>query len=98
MSSFLKMAAGDGLLKRVIGRKGRRVYIDNVYFRMHYVWTLTILVSSATLITSKIHIGDPITCIGNEEIMDFAKQYCYIHSTFTLGRLDKGNWVYEPGR
>lgn len=75
----------------------RRIYIDNVFFRMHYVWTVILLVAFALLVTSKMYIGDPINCMASQDLKDIVKQYCYIHSTFTRGRFEKGQWVYEPG-
>lgn len=97
MSALLRVAAEGGLLKHMLGKKERRVYIDNVYSRMHYVWTKLILIGCAILVSGKLFLGDVITCIANEEIRDFVKQYCYIHSTFTRGRFLKGNLIYEPG-
>ncbi len=84
-------------LKSILVFNRRRIYIDNVFFRIHYVFTVFLLVASSILVTSKMFIGDPINCIANKDLKDYVKQYCYIHSTFTRGRFDKGSWIYEPG-
>lgn len=56
-----------------------------------------ILLAFAIIITSKLYIGDPIDCLASPDVKQIANQYCFIHSTFTRGKLEKGRWVYEPG-
>lgn len=75
----------------------RRIYIDNVGSRMHYVFTCILLIASALLVTSKIFMGEPINCIADPNHQEMINQYCYIHSTFTRARLDKDAVIYEPG-
>jgi hypothetical protein len=85
-------------LKSILVYNRRRIYIDNVYFRLHSVWSVIILLAFALLVTSKIYVGDPINCMAGQEVKDIVKQYCFIHSTYTKGKFDKkGGWIYEPG-
>ena len=64
------------------------VKIDSNVFRCHYKLTVILLGLSATLVSLKQYVGDPIDCIVNAEkspvesgVLD---QYCWIHSTHTL--------------
>jgi len=63
-------------LKSILVYNRRRIYIDNVYFRLHYVWTVIILLAFAILVTSKIYVGDPINCMSSGDVKDIVKQYC----------------------
>ncbi|XP_021947052.1 innexin inx2 isoform X1 [Folsomia candida] len=84
-------------LKSILVYNRRRIYIDNVFFRMHYVWSTIFLVTCAIMVTSKIYVGEPINCMASPDVKDIVKQYCFIHSTFTRGKFDKkGGWTYEP--
>lgn len=85
-------------LKNILIYNRRRIYIDNVYFRIHYIWTVLILIAFTVLITSKIYIGEPINCLATKELQDIVKQFCFIHATFTRGKLERGNWAYESGK
>jgi len=85
-------------LRNVLVFNRRRILIDNLYFRMHYAWTVIVLLSCALIVTSKVYIGEPINCMGSGDVKDIIKQYCFIHSTYTTGKFDKkGGWTYEPG-
>lgn len=85
-------------LRNVIVYNRRRIRIDNAFFRMHYVSTCILLIACTALVATKMYMGSPINCITNKELKDVVNEYCYIHSTFTRGRFDKGMWVYEPGK
>jgi len=34
--------------------------------------------------------------MGSPDVKAIADQYCFIHSTFTRGKMEKGRWTYEP--
>jgi hypothetical protein len=64
------------------------IKVDGNIFRCHYKLTVIFLALSATLISLKQYVGDPIDCIINAEkspvTSDVLDQYCWIHSTHTL--------------
>ena len=66
-----------------------KIKVDNPLFRCHYKLTVIILATSATLISLKQYVGDPIDCfVSNNEkspiTADILDTYCWIHSTHTL--------------
>lgn len=80
------MLADLGTLKGIL--KISPVKTDGNIFRFHYKLTVIFLALSATLISLKQYVGDPIDCIINAEkspvesgVLD---SYCWIHSTHTL--------------
>lgn len=64
------------------------IVTDNVIFKCHYKLTVLILAASATLISLKQYVGDPIDCFisagGSPIPGDVLDTYCWIHSTHTL--------------
>ncbi len=86
-----------GPLRNIIVYNRRKIYIDNVVFRIHYTWTVMVLVAFSILVTSKLYIGDPINCMSSPDIKSIADEYCFIHSTYTRGVVEQGRWAYRPG-
>lgn len=84
-------------LRNVIIYNRQRIRIDSGLFRVHYVSTCLVLMSCSVLIATKMYLGAPINCIADKELKDVVNEYCYIHSTFTRGRYERGSWAYEPG-
>ncbi|GFS48533.1 innexin inx2 [Nephila pilipes] len=74
---------------------------DNNVFRLHYRFTVLVLVSFSILVSCRQYLGDPIDCIQNDDIPEnVLETYCWVHSTFTLpDALDKrvGIDVPHPG-
>ncbi|XP_023237364.1 innexin inx2-like [Centruroides sculpturatus] len=62
-----------------------RVSIDNDVFRLHYKFTVLILIAFSIVVTSRQYLGDPIDCIQNDDVPErVLETYCWIHTTFTL--------------
>jgi hypothetical protein len=77
----------------------RHVSTTNPVFLIHSKLTVIILVGLSILVTSRQYLGDPIDCISSPDVKNIADKYCWIHSTFTRGRLDEdGKWGYEAGK
>lgn len=59
--------------------------IDNGVFRLHYRFTMAILLMFSILVTASQYFGDPISCISGDDIpKPFLNTYCWIHSTFSV--------------
>lgn len=72
-----------GSLKGIVKIDG--VCIDNNVFRLHYKFTVVVLVAFSILVTCRQYFGDPIDCIQNDDIPEnVLETYCWIHTTFTL--------------
>jgi hypothetical protein len=85
-------------LKDLVHVDDTRVSIANVVFLLHSKVTVILLVGLSILVTSRQYLGDPIDCISSNDIKNIADKYCWVHSTFTRGRLDQeGRWGYEAG-
>lgn len=83
--------------------KVETIRTDNNIFRCHYKLTVIILSVSATLISLKQYVGDPIDCFISGvkdkdpisgEVLD---TYCWIHSTHTLPNQPPGQEMPIPG-
>ncbi|XP_025195989.1 innexin inx2-like [Melanaphis sacchari] len=66
------------------------VYIDNVVFRLHYRATAVILLACSILVTYRQYFGDPIDCIVDDIPSKVIDTYCWIYSTFTIPKWNKG--------
>lgn len=79
-----------GLLPKFSG-----IVIDNYAFRLHYRFTVIILIGSLILATCRDFFGQPIRCqLSDESIKsDILDTYCWVQSTFTLPDL----WHKEIG-
>ena len=70
-------------LKR--GPKIRHLVIDSTLFRLHYSVTMTILIASSVIVTTRQYVGNPIDCIHTKDIPeDVLNTYCWIHSSYTI--------------
>ncbi|XP_015913014.2 innexin inx2-like isoform X1 [Parasteatoda tepidariorum] len=58
---------------------------DNNIFRLHYRFTVLVLVGFSILVSCRQYLGDPIDCIQSDDIPEnVLETYCWVHSTFTL--------------
>lgn len=57
--------------------------IDNHVFRLHYRFSVIILLAAIGLVTSKQFIGNPISCMS-DSIGGIVDIYCWIHSTYSV--------------
>uniref|UniRef100_A0A1B6FA42 Innexin n=1 Tax=Cuerna arida TaxID=1464854 RepID=A0A1B6FA42_9HEMI len=65
--------------------KSRNVTTDSVVFRMHNVFTTTLLMSCSLVITANQFVGNPIYCLGDiKAYKNFINTFCWITSTFTM--------------
>ncbi|CAL1299175.1 unnamed protein product [Larinioides sclopetarius] len=81
--------------------KVARTHIDNEIFRLHYTFTVLVLLAFCIVVTTKQYVGDPIDCIHGHEIpSNIINTYCWIHTTFTIPsafskKSDKFNVVFD---
>lgn len=76
--------------------------VDNSVFRLHYRFTVLILLAFSILVTCRQYIGDPIDCTApsatiRAEVID---QYCWVSSTNSLTKAFNkpvGKEVIYPG-
>ena len=72
-----------GSLKAFV--KPQTCIIDNHIFRLHYKFSVIILVAFSIMVTARQYFGDPIDCISRDDIPnDLLDTYCWIHTTFSL--------------
>ncbi|XP_050715233.1 innexin inx1-like [Eriocheir sinensis] len=72
---------------------------ESSVFRLHYQFTVVILIGASVLLTAAEFFGNPIDCITNLP-QNVINTYCWIHSTFTIQDYflrEKGITVVEPG-
>ncbi|RWS22251.1 innexin-like protein [Leptotrombidium deliense] len=68
--------------------------IDNKIFRLHYKFTVAILVAFSMLVTARQYFGDPIDCISRDDIpSNLLDTFCWIHTTFSL----EDSWKKQVG-
>ncbi|XP_035222703.1 innexin inx2-like [Stegodyphus dumicola] len=72
-----------GSLRGLIKLDG--ICVDNNIFRLHYKFTVLVLVAFSILVTCRQYFGDPIDCIQNDDVPEnVLETFCWIHTTFTL--------------
>lgn len=65
--------------------KVKSLTVDNGVFRLHYRFTVMILLGFSILVTSRQYIGDPIDCYSDSKVRaDMIDQHCWISSTHTV--------------
>lgn len=65
--------------------KIRRIHIDNTIFRLHYLFTVFILLSFCVVVTTRQYVGVPIICVQSDEISEIMMEtYCWIHTTHSI--------------
>jgi hypothetical protein len=53
--------------------------------RLHYHFTVAILLGGSAIVTARQYVGNPIDCTHGKDIPeDVLNTYCWIHSTFTV--------------
>lgn len=74
-----------GSLRSLLKLKVDGAVIDNNVCRLHYRFTVLILLAFSILVTAKQYIGDPIDCISRDDIPSkILDAFCWIHSTFSV--------------
>ncbi|XP_023231288.1 innexin shaking-B-like [Centruroides sculpturatus] len=64
-----------------------RVHIDNNVFRLHYLFTVLILLAFCIVVTTKQYVGDPINCMKSNAIPEeVINLYCWIHTTYSISK------------
>ncbi|CAG0881000.1 unnamed protein product [Cyprideis torosa] len=103
------MIPGFSALENLTKVQYNKIRVDNLVFKLHYKFTMNVLLGASILVTMTSWIGEPIQCIHAEGSGDddqkkqFGKaleSYCWIMSTFTLPHLqdkDVGTEVAHPG-
>lgn len=64
--------------------KIRDITTDFLIFRLHYQFTVALLVAFSIIITATQYVGNPIDCITDDIPTHVINTYCWIMSTFTL--------------
>lgn len=68
--------------------------MDNAIFRLHYRFTLVVLIAFSIAVTGRQFLGDPIECISKDDIPEnLLKTYCWISTTFSINSA----WKKEVG-
>lgn len=58
---------------------------DNPIFRLHYKFSVCILVAFSIMVTARQYFGDPIDCISRDDIPNnLLDTFCWIHTTFSI--------------
>lgn len=76
--------------------------VDNSVFRLHYRFTVIMLLAFSLLVTARQYIGDPIDCHAPSSTLraDMIDQYCWVSSTISLPKAydrNVGSDVAYPG-
>ncbi|UYV82592.1 shakB [Cordylochernes scorpioides] len=65
--------------------KVSRVQIDNNVFRLHYSFTVLVLMAFCIVVTTRQYVGDPIHCLQKGDVPEsLINTYCWIHTTYTI--------------
>lgn len=63
----------------------RHFCIDGPVFRLHYRWTVLILLTASILLTCRQFFGDPIHCLQRDvPRIRAVETFCWIHATYVL--------------
>uniref|UniRef100_A0A0P4W3U5 Innexin n=1 Tax=Scylla olivacea TaxID=85551 RepID=A0A0P4W3U5_SCYOL len=57
---------------------------ESSIFRLHYQFTVVVLIGASILLTAAEFFGNPIDCITSLSQGNVINTYCWIHSTFTI--------------
>lgn len=71
--------------------KLEQIHTDNNVFKLHYKFTVIILIVFSILLTSKQYFGDPINCDVDYSRKDVIDTYCWIYGTYIIKNTLKGN-------
>ncbi|XP_074594491.1 innexin inx2-like [Brevipalpus obovatus] len=70
-------------LKRLTKR--RTIHIDNAIFRLHWLFTSSILIAFSLILTGRQYVGEPIICMETNNLpKNLINTYCWIQSTFII--------------
>ena len=71
--------------------KQERIAIDNDVFRLHYRYTVCLLVLCSALITANQFFGNPMTChLRGESLPErMVTNYCWVTATYTLKHINQ---------
>nr|XP_022900886.1 innexin inx2-like [Onthophagus taurus] len=64
--------------------KLEQIHTDNNIFKLHYKFTMIMLIVFSILLTSKQYFGDPIDCEVQDRSSEVIETYCWIFGTFTI--------------
>ena len=81
--------------------KCKRLHIDCQIFRLHYIFTVAILLAFGMIISSKQYVGEPIYCESHGISPSYLiNSFCFIHSTFIVQKLGQSpSWHgHEPNK
>lgn len=67
------------------------IQIVNNVFKLHYKFTMPLLIIFSIVLTSKQYFGNPIICHTDDKIKKIIEAYCYLKGTFILQNTIKGN-------
>ena len=82
VAMFSIISGFAGLLKR------SKTITDNATFRLHYVYTFTLLVTFSAMIGATQHFGTPIGCKASDYLTgDMLNAYCWLEGTWTIHEL-----------
>lgn len=69
--------------------------VDNLIFRLHYRFTMIVLIVFSIAVTGRQFLGEPIECISKDDIpTDLLKTFCWISTTFSI----KSAWHKDVGK
>ncbi|XP_044759900.1 innexin inx2-like [Coccinella septempunctata] len=67
--------------------KYEQVNIDNNVFKLHYRFTVVLLVIFSALLTSKEYFGEPISCdTDDQDRKQLIDMFCWIHGTYIINK------------
>jgi len=82
------MAAAIGIAKTAteIFLGVGEVSIDNLTFKLHYRYSVTLLVAASVLVQTSQFFGDPVQCETGEDSVDddVLNSYCWMYSSFDI--------------
>lgn len=62
-----------------------RIHTDGNIFRLHYSFTVIILLAFCIIITTKQYVGEPIDCLRTDGVdKSIINTYCWIHTTYSI--------------
>jgi len=82
------MAAAIGIAKTAteIFLGVGEVSIDNLTFKLHYKWSVTLFVVCSVLVQTSQFFGDPVQCETAEDSVDddVLNSFCWMYSSFDM--------------
>lgn len=70
--------------------KLEKIHTDNNIFKLHYKFTVIMLIVFSILLTSKQYFGDPINCDFEAVRKDVIDTYCWIYGTYIVHKTLSG--------